>query len=103
MGTTWVADDCGMSALGTTGRIENLSERRELSDAAKALLADKAFGHVFRKLHEQWIAEVLITPRAGPAQDELCTRLRTLDTILLELTALLSDYREAAKRSARNG
>jgi hypothetical protein len=95
-----------MSALGTTGRIDNLlslSERRELSDAARALLADKAFGYVFRKLHEQWIAEVLITPHGGQAQDELCTRLRTLDTILLELTALLTDYRVAAQRSVRNG
>ena len=96
-----VADD-RMSALGTTGRIENLSERRELSDAAKALLADKAFGHVFRKLHEQWIAELLLTPHASPKQDELAARLRALDVILAELTALLTDYREAAKRSARD-
>jgi hypothetical protein len=91
-----------MSALGTTGRIENLSERRELSDAAKALLADRAFGYVFRKLHEQWIAEILLTPHAGGMQDELASRLRALNTILVELTALLTDYREAAKRSGRN-
>ena len=47
-----------MSALGNTGRIENLSERRELSDAAKALLADKAFGHVYKQLRQQWFNEL---------------------------------------------
>jgi hypothetical protein len=92
-----------MSALGTRESIiENLSARRELSDAAKALLADKAFGHVFRKLHEQWLTELIGQKHAGPVQDELSCRLRSLDIVLLELSALLTDYREAAKRSARN-
>jgi hypothetical protein len=83
--------------------VESLSERRELSEAAKALLADKAFGYVFRKLHEQWIKQLLQTPHASPAQDELAARLRALDIILVELGLLLTDYREAAKRSMRHG
>ena len=92
-----------MSALGTRESIiENLSARRDLSDAAKALIADKAFGHCFRKLHEQWISELLSQPHPGHMQDELVSRLRGLDTILLELSALITDYRVAAARSARN-
>lgn len=83
-------------------KVESLSERRELSEAAKALMADKAFGHVFRKLHEQWIKQLLLTPHASPQQDELAARLRALDLILVELGLLLTDYREAAKRSMRN-
>jgi hypothetical protein len=96
-----VADD-QMSALGSREKIENLSERRELSAAAKALLADPAFAHVYRQLRNQWFNELLDTPHAGPRQDELATRLRTLDFIPVALGALLDNYRIDAQRSARN-
>ena len=91
-----------MSALGTTGRIENLSERRELSDAAKALLADKAFGHVYRQLRQQWFNELLELPNAGVKQDELAARLRALDIIPVALGKLLDNYRVDAQKAARN-
>jgi len=90
-----------MSALGTTGRIENLSERRELSDAAKALLNDKAFGHVYRQLHQQWFEQLLKLPHDCPAQVELAARLRALNLIPIVLAKLLENYRADA-RSARN-
>lgn len=92
-----------MSAFGTDSKLENLSERRELSEAAKALMADKAFGYVFRQLQERLVAQLLLEKTAGPTQDELAARLRALDVILLELGALLTDYREAAKRNLRHG
>lgn len=91
-----------MSALGSTDRIENLSERRELSEAAKALLADKAFGHVVLQLRQQWFGQLINCPYASPEQDELAARLRALDAIPALLGSLLTDYREAAKRSMRN-
>jgi hypothetical protein len=90
-----------MSALGTTGRIENLSERRELSDAAKALLADKAFGYVYLQLRQRWFGQLMELPHDCPAQGELAARLRALDAIPTELSLLLTDYR-ADVRSARN-
>jgi hypothetical protein len=92
-----------MSALGTSGKIENLSERRELSDAAKALLADKAFGHVYLQLRQRWFSQLLDLPHDSPVQAELAARLRALDAIPTELGALLSDYRIDAQRAARNG
>jgi hypothetical protein len=92
-----------MSALGTSGKIENLSERRELSDAAKALLADKAFGHVYLQLRQRWFGQLLDLPHDSPVQAELAARLRALDAIPTELGALLSDYRIDAQRAARNG
>jgi hypothetical protein len=92
-----------MSALGTNSKIENLSERRELSDAAKALLADKAFGHVYRQLRQQWFNELLELPNAGVRQDELAARLRALDVIPVALANLLENYRVDAQRAARNG
>lgn len=90
-----------MSALGTTGRIENLSERRELSDAAKALLADKAFGHVYLELRQQWFGQLMDLPHDSPAQVELAARLRALDVIPTALAKLLENYRVDAQR-ARN-
>lgn len=92
-----------MSALGTTSRIENLSERRELSASAKALLADKAFGHVYRMLRQQWFNELLELPHASVKQDELAARLRALDIIPVALANLLDNYRVDAQRAARNG
>jgi hypothetical protein len=91
-----------MSALGTTGRIENLSERREMSDAAKALLNDKAFGHVYRVLYDQWFEQLLRQPHDSPMQVELAARLRALDLIPTMLAKLLENYR-ADVRNARNG
>jgi len=91
-----------MSAFGPTGRIENLSERRELSDAAKALLADKAFGYVYLELRQRWFGQLMDEPHDGPVQAELAARLRALDAIPTELALLLTDYRADAARAARN-
>jgi hypothetical protein len=91
-----------MSALGSNSKIENLSERRELSDAAKALLNDKAFGHVYRQLRQQWFNELLELPHASVKQDELAARMRALDIIPVALGNLLDNYRVDAQRSARN-
>jgi hypothetical protein len=96
-----VADD-DMSAFGSNGRIENLSERRELSDAAKALLADKAFGHVYRQLYDQWLEQLLQQPHDGPAQAELAARLRALTIIPIAIGKLLENYRADAQKAARN-
>ena len=90
-----------MSALGSTDKIENLSERRELSDAAKALLADKAFGHVYKQLRNQWFNELIDQPHAGVKQDELAARLRALDVIPVALGNLLVNFRLDAQQ-ARN-
>ena len=91
-----------MSALGSREKIENLSERRELSAAAKALLSDQAFAHVYRALRNQWFNELLDTPHAGPKQDELAARLRALDVIPVALGNLLDNYRVDAQKAARN-
>jgi hypothetical protein len=90
----------GMSAFGTD-RVENLSQRRELSDAAKALLADKAFDHAYLALRKRWFGELMDQPHAGVKQDEIAARLRALDAIPTEIALLITDFREA-NRSARH-
>jgi hypothetical protein len=92
-----------MSALGSREKVENLSERRELSAAAKALLSDKAFGHIYRQLRNQWFNELLDCPHASVKQDELAARLRALDVIPVALGNLLDNYRLDAQRSASHG
>ena len=91
-----------MSALGSRDKIESLSERRELSAAAKALLADKAFGHVYLELRQRWFGQLMELPHDSPVQAELAARLRALDAIPTELGLLLDNYRVDAQRSARN-
>ena len=89
-------------SLGTD-KIENLSERRELSDAAKALMADKAFSHAYLKLRQIWFGELINCPHACPKQDELAARLRALDLMHVELALAIQNYQQDAARAARNG
>ena len=90
-----------MPGLGSRDKIENLSERRELSDAAKALLADTAFGHAYLELRQRWFGDLQNQPHAGPVQDELCARLRALDLLHVELSLMIDNFRVDA-RSVRN-
>jgi hypothetical protein len=92
-----------MSTLGNREKVENLSERRELSASAKALLADKAFSHVYRQLRNQWFNELLDCPTASVKQDELAARLRALDVIPVALGNLLDNYRVDAQKASHNG
>lgn len=91
-----------MSAFSNRDKIESLSERRELSAAAKALLADQAFGHVYLELRQRWFGQLLDEPHASDMQNELAARLRALDMIPTELGLLLDNYRVDAQRAARN-
>jgi hypothetical protein len=92
-----------MAALGATDRIENLSERRELSDAAKALLADKAFDYAWTELRKRWFGELIQQPHEGPKQNELAARLRALNAIAEELSAAAEGYRNDLRMKARHG
>jgi hypothetical protein len=92
-----------MSAFGTTDNIENLSERRELSEAAKALLADKAFSHALLELRKRWFGELMLLPHASAKQDELTARIRALEAFGTELAALAESYRNDLKMKARHG
>jgi hypothetical protein len=86
---------------GGPNNIENLSQRRELSDAAKALLADQAFGHAYKTLYNLWFNQLMNLPHAGVGQDELAARLRALDLIPVELARIIENYKQDA-RSARH-
>jgi hypothetical protein len=91
-----------MSALGSTDNVESLSQRRELSDAAQVLLADKAFSHALLELRKRWFGELMLLPHASPKQDELTARIRALEAFGTELAALAESYRNDLKMKARH-
>ena len=90
-----------MTAWDKDRVVENLSQRRELSEAAKALLNDRAFGHCYLDLRQRWFGLLMDEKHAGAAQDELCARLRGLEELLIEIGLLLTDYREASRKQAQ--
>lgn len=87
-----------MTAKDKDKAVESLSQRRELSDAAKALMNDKAFSHVYWTLHERWYGALVQHKHAGPAQDECVARLRAIEDFVIELTLLLGEHGEALRR-----
>ena len=79
--------------------VQSLSERRELTDAARVLLRDKAFGHVYWSLHERWYNELVHLPHSGPKQDEMVAKLRAIEEFLIELGLLLPTSDELRRQS----
>jgi uncharacterized protein HemY len=92
-----------MSALSDFDKVTSLSERRELSEAAKALLLDKAFAAAFKQLKQRWWNQVIEQPHAGELQNELIARMRALDAIPTELSAIIESYRHDQAQKARHG
>ena len=91
-----------MSVLNASARIESLSERREISDAAKALLRDKAFGKIYRDLYERWYAQLLDAPPFTAQQADLVARVRTLELLVVELGLLQQQPPQEPLRQQRN-
>jgi hypothetical protein len=77
--------------------VQSLSERRELSDAARVLLRDKAFGHAYWSIHQRWYNDLVHLPHGGPKQDELVAKLRAIEEFLKELELLLPTHDEARR------
>jgi hypothetical protein len=81
--------------------MSDLSEKRELSDAAKALMQDKAFQAAILSLRKRWFGELLEESGNTLRQSELCSRLRALEMLPHELGTLVNDYKVAAQKDAR--
>ena len=93
-----------MSALSDFDKVTSLSERRELSEAAKVLMADKAFQTAFKALKQRWWNQIIELPHDGPLQTELIARLRALDALPTELSAIIESYRaDLQMKVKRNG
>lgn len=77
----------------------DLPEKKELSDAAKVLMEDKAFLTAILQLRKRWFGQLLEEEGNTLRQAELCSKLRALELIPHELGTLVNDYRMAASHA----
>jgi len=89
-----------MTSKDIEKHVLSLSERRELGDAARVLLRDKAFGLAFWTLHQRWYNELVHLPHDGPRQAEMVAKLRAIEEFLKELELMLPTD-DAARRENR--
>jgi hypothetical protein len=82
---------------------DDISKKRELSEAAKLLLEDKAFLSALLSLRQRWFGELLIEPGNTLRQQELCSMLRALELLPHELGTLVNDYRIALRNARGTG
>jgi hypothetical protein len=80
--------------------MNDLSNKKELADAARDLLDNKAFAHSILELRKRLFEELL-----GCHADELAefrAQIKALESIPTELTILMNNYKMAI-RQQRNG
>jgi hypothetical protein len=80
--------------------MNDLSQKRELHDAAKDLLDDKAFTEAILKMRKDRFSELMSeTTRDKVRKLDLIAELRAIETIPQELAAIVADFK-MAKRNA---
>lgn len=78
--------------------MNDLSFKRELAEASRDLLEDKAFQHACLALRKRWFEQAL-TVKDQSTKLEYLAMLKALESIPQELSVLMNDYR-MAKRNA---
>jgi hypothetical protein len=81
---------------------DDLSKKKELSDAASGLLSDKAFLQAILSLRKRWFDQLMGDLKAKQ-QAELVAMLKALDTIPAELGTIINDYKMAMNRQQKHG
>lgn len=79
--------------------MSDLPEKKELADAAKALMADQAFQSAVLSLRKRWFGQLLEEQGATLRQAELCSMLRALELLPHELGTLVNDYKMAVQHA----
>jgi small-conductance mechanosensitive channel len=82
--------------------VQDLQKKRELSDAAKELLENKAFLQAIIELRKRWYDQILALPK-GDERDELIAMSKTLDTLAPALGVLMNNYRMGLRQQQRHG
>lgn len=78
--------------------MNDLSQKRELSDQAKELLDNKAFTDAILALRKRWFAELM---EASSTEDKLALieRIKALEAIPVELQTKVNDYTMARRHA----
>ena len=76
---------------------DDLSHKRELADAARNLVDDRAFTQAILSLRKRWFEELLAADTNRRIRD-LRSQINALEAIPTELNILINDYKMAVKR-----
>lgn len=77
--------------------MNDLSQKRELRDEAKELLATRAFTEAILSLRKRWFAE-LMEAEGTEAKLALIERIKALEALPQELQTIVNDYTMAQRR-----
>lgn len=80
----------------------DLQKMRELSDAAKELLDNKAFDAAILSLRKRWF-EQLLAAESIEKVVEYRAMIKTLEALPAELTVIMNDWKMALNRQQRHG
>jgi hypothetical protein len=78
----------------------DLTRKRELFDAAKDLIDDKAFDAAVLSLRRRWF-DALMATNEMEQMKEYRAMIKALEAIPVELTVLINDYKKAVHDAAR--
>lgn len=78
--------------------MNDLSQKRELHEAAKALLDDKAFTEAIKGLRKLWFDELMTAADTAERKLELVAKIKALEAIPGSLQAIMGDYAKALNR-----
>jgi hypothetical protein len=81
---------------------DDLPRLKELSDAAKSLKEDRAFSTAVGLLRNRWYAELMAAGSNTLLTGELCSKLRALEAIPVELELLMNDYKKSLHDSRKH-
>jgi hypothetical protein len=83
-----------------TDAAPDLSRKRELNDAAKGLIDDKAFDAAILSLRKRWFEALMATDQMEQMK-EYRAMIKALEAIPVELNLLMNDYKKAVHDAAR--
>ena len=78
----------------------DLTRKRELFDAAKGLIDDKAFDAAVLSLRKRWF-DALMATNEMEQMKEYRAMIKALEAIPVELNLLINDYKKAVHDAAR--
>ena len=83
-------------------KVQDLQKKRELHDAAKELLDNKAFLQAILELRKRWYDQILAMAK-GDERDELIAMSKALDALAPELSVIMNNYKMGLRQQQRHG
>jgi hypothetical protein len=81
---------------------DDLSQKRELANAAKDLGEDPAFKQAILDLRKHWFNELMTAAHTKGERNELVAKLKALETLPAQLNVYIADYRAALKQQQKH-